>query len=329
MFPDEFTLRQWAQEAGFSACALCGMEAYALERRQVESQPPLKERAQLRFLPREDFPQAKSIAVLLWAYEPVDMPDSGCVFVDSYYHASNAAYRAARKLEAQLLEAGCYVKANVSYPAKSAAIRAGLGIIGHSGLLITPTHGTRVVIILMAVGIEPDNRNGASARGKSSGCISCGRCAAACPSGAIDETGMAHPERCMRNFMLEGVVVPPDLREKMGMRLIGCDVCQRVCPMQPETPARNGEKWMLDAFMTDEAAAFSAAVAALAEQIGRNAARPQRVRAQAALLAGNSCNPSYLPVLRKWAASEFDAVREHAQWAIERIEATLKTERES
>lgn len=322
MFPDETTLMKWAKEAGFGECALCGMDAFEWERLRVCEEPTLKERAQLRFDPHEDWPQARSLAVLLWPYNQANLPAGDQVFIDSYYEASNKAYHAAKKLEERLLEAGCYAKANVSYPAKAAAVRAGLGVIGRSGLLITDDYGTRVVIILMAVGITCQKHR--EEFGKESGCISCGRCAKACPSGAIDEHGMSHPERCLRNFMMEGVVVPTELREKMGMRLIGCDMCQRVCPMQRVQCGIDEERILLATFMSDDHASFSAAVSALAARIGRNAARPQRIRAQAALLAGNTGNPTYLPVLRKWAESDFEAVREHAKWSITRIEAAAK-----
>ena len=130
---------------------------------------------------------------------------------------------------------------------------------------------------------------------------------------------MTHPERCMRNFMMEGIVAPETYREKMGTKLLGCDICQRVCPMQPkldETPSAAPD---IDALLTENDVEFSAAVAGLAAVIGRNAARPQRVRAQAAIIAGNLRREKDLTVLRKWADSPFDAVREHARWAIGRI----------
>ena len=314
---NEFTLKAWAKEAGFSECALCGIEPFEHERKQVEGQPPLRERSQLCFFPQADCPEAKSLAVLLWAYKPAELPKAGQVFVDSYYDASNAAYHAAKALEKRMLDAGCYARANVSYPAKAAAVRAGLGYIGKSSLLITPRFGTRVVIILLATGIGAERHPDTGAQKK--GCIGCNRCVNACPSGALSAERMNHPERCLRNYMMEGIVAPEQCRAQMGMTLIGCDICQRVCPLQPETEADSREPFLLQDFLTEEPRAFADAVSRLAERIGRNAARPQRVRAQAAILAGNSKNKAFLPVLSQWADSEFEAVREHARWAIARL----------
>lgn len=323
MTVDVDKLRNWALDAGFAQCSLCDARDFDQERLRVAQQPPLAERRQLRFSPREDWPQVKSLAVLLWPYRQAAPAKQGAVWIDSYYAASNAAYHAARRLEDRLSQVGAFARANVSYPAKRAAVRAGLGFIGKNDLLITPGYGTRVVIILMATDVDAPRAPAHQDRT----CMSCGRCAAACPSGALGLEGMSHPERCMRNFTMEGVVVPEQLRKRMGMCLLGCDLCQRVCPMQPGAGQADEPSFALDDFMTADDAAFSAAVARLAAQIGRNAARPQRVRAQAALLAGNSANPAYLPVLRAWAKSDFDAVRAHAQWALDHL-AGLDLERE-
>ena len=313
---DEQTLRAWAKELGFAKAALCPSSAFEQAHRLVLRQAPLAERRQLRFDPGADDSRTRSLAVLLWPYAPSALTQGEALFVDSYYPASNAAYHAAKRLEERLTAAGCFARANVSYPAKEAAVRAGLGRIGRSSLLITPEYGTRVVIILMATDIECEQ---VSAAPCAAGCAGCGRCAAACPAGAIDEHGMTHPERCLRNFMMEGNVMPEPLRRKVGMRLLGCDICQRVCPMQPEPVQTAPIAIRLDELVTADAATFSETVSRLGTLIGRNAARPQRVRAQAALLAGNSGNAAYLPVLREWAQSPFEAVSTHARWAIEQI----------
>ncbi|MDO5376863.1 MAG: 4Fe-4S double cluster binding domain-containing protein [Clostridia bacterium] len=315
---DAEMLAVWAREVGFGEAALCGAEDFIAERDAVARGPEIAERRQLRFFPSEECPWVRSLAVMLWPYAPCALSGGNAVFVDSYYSASNAAYHAARELENRLLEKGVRAKTNVSFPAREAAVRAGLGVIGKNGMLIHPCFGTRTVIILMATDIPaPVER---PEGGKSASCAACGRCAAACPAKAIDARGMSHPERCIRNFMMEGVVVPEALRPKMGMRLLGCDICQRVCPMQPQTPQRAGLGLELDDFLTADDAAFSAGVRRLAQEIGKNAARPQRVRAQAALLAGNRRREEDLPALRAWAQLPFEAVRVHAQWAIRQIE---------
>lgn len=315
---DTQTFAAWACDAGFTKVGFCSPERFVLSEQIVNAQEPLSERKQLCFSPLDDLPETKSLAVLLWPYTPAPSPGKDDVFVDSYYAASNAAYHAARTLETRLLNAGCYAKANVAYPAKEAAVRADMGVIGKNSLLITPEYGTRIVIILMATGIEAPQSSGLPSSRKS--CIECGRCIQACPSGALDEKGLSHPERCLRNFMMEGVVVPEKLRTKIGMRLIGCDICQRVCPMQTCVESKKNNVYMLGEFITEDPAAFSSAAVRLADEIGRNTARPQRIRAQAALLAGNSRNRRYLPVLRNWAQLPFEAVREHARWAIRQIE---------
>lgn len=316
---DERTLRSWAGELGFAKAALCPAAGFEAAHRRVMAQAPLAERRQLRFYPAQDDPRIRSLAVLLWPYAPAALTQGEALFVDSYYPASNAAYHAAKRLEERLIAAGCFARANVAYPAKEAAVRAGLGRTGKSSLLITPEYGTRVVIILMATDIEAEGFAPAHA---AEGCTGCGRCAAACPSGAIDEHGMTHPERCLRNFMMEGNVTPEPLRGKVGMRLLGCDICQRVCPMQPKAAKAEPVGIRLDELVTVDEAVFSQTVSRLGALIGRNAARPQRVRAQAALLAGNSGNPAYLPVLERWAQSPFEAVRTHAVWAIRQIRRT-------
>ena len=318
---DENTLRRWAKDLGFAKTALCRADVFEREKQIVAGQPPIRERQQLRFEPTADYAQARSLAVLLWPYEASPDPKNGTVFVDNYYYASNAAFHAARMLESKLLSAGCFAKANVAYPAKEAAIRAGLGTIGRHSLLITPEYGTRVAIILMATDIQVGKDSPANGRNT---CLDCRRCIAVCPVGALDARGMSHPEKCLRNYMMEGQVVPENLREKLGMKLIGCDLCQRVCPMQPKKTYTPTESFTLDEFITSDQAQFAQSVARLSSLVGRNTARPQRVRAQAALLAGNSRNPVYLPVLRNWAEMPFEAVCEHARWAIGKIERETK-----
>ncbi len=318
--PDAAALVRFALEAGFSQAALCRADAFDAERRRVQSGPPIAERRQLRFDPLADDARARSLLVMLWAYRPSRAPSGGRVFVDGYYAASNAAYRAAKEVARRAQEAGVFARANVNYPAREAAVRAGLGVIGDNGLLITKRFGSRVAIQLIACGVPAPEREAQPAET----CLRCGRCAMACPACAIEPGGARFPERCLRNTMLEGVVVPEALRERMGLRLLGCDVCQRVCPMQPPMEEEESGAPPLSCLVTADEAAFTAAVRRLGEQVGPNMARPQRVRAQAALLTGNLRDAALLPALREWSESAHEAVREHARWAVRRIEEREK-----
>lgn len=311
-------MERLVRDRGFAKLGVCGVGEFAGARARVAAQPPLAERRQLRFDPAAECPWATALLVLLWPYAPAALPRGDGVFIDSYYAASNAAYHAARRLEELLHGEGFRAQANVPFPAKEAAVRAGLGVIGRSSLLITPEYGTRVVIILMATDALCA---GEDEPAEQASCLSCGRCARACPTGAISADGMTHPEKCLRNFMMEGVVVPEEVRPLMGMKLLGCDACQRACPMQTLPEAPQPVPLSLGELVTVDDAAFSGAVSRLAGQIGKNVARPQRLRAQAALLCGNRGLAENLPVLMRWAQSDAPAVCEHSRWAIARIRA--------
>ena len=313
---DRKALERLAHACGFARMGVCGVGEFGDARERVAAQPPLAERRQLRFDPAQECPWATALLVLLWPYAPAALPQGDGVFIDSYYAASNAAYHAARSLEERLRGEGLRAQANIPFPAKEAAVRAGLGVIGGSSLLITPEYGTRVVIILMATDALCAGEDEPAERAS---CLGCGRCAKACPTGAIDAGGMRHPERCLRNFMMEGIVVPEEIRPLMGMKLLGCDACQRACPMQTLPEEAHPVPLSLDELVTQDDVAFSGAVSRLAGQIGKNVARPQRVRAQAALLCGNRGRAEDLPVLLHWAQSDSPAVRAHAAWAAMRI----------
>ena len=92
-------LRAWAKELGFAQTAFCSLEGFERERSLIAQQQQLAERRQLRFFPEEDAPLGKSLAVLIWPYEPAASETDEELFIDSYYFASNAAYQAARELE--------------------------------------------------------------------------------------------------------------------------------------------------------------------------------------------------------------------------------------
>ncbi len=111
------------------------------------------------------------------------------------------------------------------------ASRAGAGIIGLNNRLIVPGRGSDYVIgvIVTTAVLTPDEPlNPAAAHGDVA-CERCGRCVAACPTGALKGDGTIDARRCISYLTIES---PEDIPDglNIGNRIFGCDVCSAVCP---------------------------------------------------------------------------------------------------
>lgn len=122
------------------------------------------------------------------------------------------------------------------------AARAGLGFIGKHTLLINPSIGSYVLLggllttlRLAPTGDEPpdarpDDEGNRAAPAVLSRCGSCTRCIDACPTSAITPWSV-DARRCISYLTIEHRTdIEPSLRAAMGDWLIGCDICQDVCP---------------------------------------------------------------------------------------------------
>lgn len=150
-------------------------------------------------------------------------------------------------------------------------------------------------------------------------CGDCHRCEAACPTGAL-EGGVFHRERCLRNWQMSGKPVPEELRAHMGTMLIGCDICQRVCPHNaPAAPGAQGLP--LAPLLTSP----KESALALRPRIGVNLTIPNRVLGQSCLLAGCSGDESLLPALEQLCTHPSPVVAEHAAWAVSKLKKEEST----
>ena len=114
---------------------------------------------------------------------------------------------------------------------RRAAARAGLGILGDNGLLITKPYGSYVFIGEVLSDLPPEAL-GAKKAETPGECLHCGACRAVCPAGG---------EVCASGISQKKGELSKDEEElllKTGL-VWGCDLCQTVCPLNnnaKETP---------------------------------------------------------------------------------------------
>jgi epoxyqueuosine reductase len=223
-------------------------------------------------------------------------------FID---HSSNARTKVAC----------CYV----ALAEKPLAAKAGLGFYGKHGVLITPAHGSFVVLgeILTDLELEPD-------AGLDRSCGACALCLEACPVGALKTPYYVDRTLCIQAYCGQSTVIPPAVREAWADRFYGCTTCQDVCPHNSGlTPVahkvdrgRVGAAVDLAEVLLITQADFETRFRD--NQIGRR--ERNAIRRNAIVAAGNSRSERFVGALAACAEDPDSLVRLHAFWAIVKIQ---------
>ena len=202
------------------------------------------------------------------------------------------------------------------------AARAGLGWWGKNTVLINRRAGSYFFLAELITTAELDLDEPATDH-----CGSCTRCLDACPTQAFPEPYVLDARRCISylNIELKGSI-PEDLRHGMGDWLLGCDICQDVCPWnrrgattrEPAFHARDG----LDPVDLVELIAMDRD--AFNERFRRNPAkRPKRrgmLRNAAVALGNSDQQEAAVPVLAEVLQKEEEhLVRAHVAWALGKL----------
>nr|AFD03172.1 iron-sulfur cluster binding protein [uncultured bacterium W5-102b] len=124
---------------------------------------------------------------------------------------------------------------------RAAAIRSGVGFSGKNTMLITPRHGSWVVLgtIVTTAELEPTEP-------MRPGCGSCTACIDACPTDAINaDGGVLDTGACIGYWTQSHHQVPDEIAQHMDDMVYGCDICQDVCPWNRGTEKRRAaeEPW--------------------------------------------------------------------------------------
>ena len=222
------------------------------------------------------------------------------------------------------------------------ARRAGLGWFGKNTNLINPERGSFFFLGALVLDLEL----AVDAPFEADRCGTCTRCIEACPTAAITAPRELDARRCISYLTIElRDEIPVDLREGIGDRIYGCDVCQEVCPwnqrfaryasyespFQPRAAiagkdARTLARELLAMTQDEFSAAFKGSPMKRAKLRG--------LKRNAAVVLGNVGTAEDVDVLTRAldaephpSASSGQGVREHAAWAFRRIRAASRADR--
>ncbi len=249
----------------------------------------------------------RTLILLIRAYQP------GGQLVDHFYPASNEAYHQAQAFVRLLsVDMNAWPLSNLRL--KPICTRQPQFGRGMNTLNYLPEIGSRFSLEMIGISEKAETIVNTDWNLK---CASCKKCMFSCPTGAIREDGFVR-ERCLRNYMLSGKAVPEEYRPYYGtangaMGIIGCDICQRVCPYNAQIEKKRSQA---DEFTLPELLMCNSSTLDLFGTLyGRNYAIKNRVIAQALLAAGNSGDNALLTCITPLKESQSAAVAEHAAWA--------------
>ena len=338
-------IRGWARELGFQQCGVArihlpeaeaGWHRWLAQGRHGEMHYMARHPARAR--PGELLPGTLSVLSLRMDYWPKQaaapwpvLHDPARGYVARYalgrdYHKlmRRRLQQLARRIAAEAAPHGWRVFCD-SAPVleKPLAQSAGLGWQGKHTNLIHRSAGSWFFLgeIFTTLPLPPDEAEG-------SHCGSCTACIAACPTGAIVAPHELDARRCISYLTIElHGSIPEPLRPLIGNRIYGCDDCQLVCPWNKfARPTAEGDyaprhgldsAALVDLFTWDEATFLHRTEGSPIRRLGH--ARWLRNIA-VALGNGPACDGSRA-ALRARAMHPAELVREHAHWALRRMEA--------
>ena len=283
--------------------------------------------------PKQILDQCKSILVLATPYSPAQGLSGGeAAYRD---HGQIAAYAQGDDyhdvLPARMKELVQFIEQQVGGPVKNRwytdtgpilerdlAQRAGIGWIGKNTCLIHPKQGSYFLLseIFLDLELEPDEPF------ITDHCGTCTRCIEACPTDCILPDRTLDATRCISYLTIElKDDIPVELRDKMGNWVFGCDICQAVCPWNrfaPEGDPAFSEKEPPPP-LTDELALTPQTFNQRFKRTPIQRAKRRGYLRNVAVALGNTGDVHALPVLQNALKDEEPLIREHAQWAINKI----------
>lgn len=335
--------RLWdvAQDAGFAKMGVCKPDAAPETAQRLSAfveagyhgqMSWMAERMNWRGSPQDLWPECRSVIMLAEMYTPehdprtvLSMPELGAISVyaqNKDYH--DVAKKRLKKVGRWLVEQGdIQIKVFVDTAPvmeKPLAQAAGLGWQGKHTNLLARDLGNWFFLgaIFTTAELEPDEA-------QTDNCGSCTACLDACPTGAFPAPFQLDARRCISYLTIEHKgPVAPELREKMGNHIYGCDDCLAACPWNKFAVAATEMKYAareelkapeLAALVPFDDASFRAHFSGSPiKRIGRD-----RFTRNVLYAIGNSGKPELKPHAQALLNDSDPVVRDAAEWAVGRL----------
>ena len=209
---------------------------------------------------------------------------------------------------------------------RALARQAGLGFVGKNTMLIKPGLGSYFFIAEILWDLELE---GTKALELNASCGSCSKCAAVCPTGALDQAYKLDARKCISYLSIEkrGSLKIWE-RKALGEWLFGCDLCQEICPfnykqlkqMRPaslrEFEPEKGAGGILNLKELLQIRTDSEFLKRFAGTALMRSKRKGLLR-NAAVVAANTDSVALMPILAEvFQSDSSDIIRQHALWSL-------------
>lgn len=263
------------------------------------------------------FPWARSLVVVGCSYLPHSPPPAatGAVLArfataDHYQRVREVANAVSGEIERLGGRSDVLIDDNRLVD-RAAAVRAGLGWIGRSTMVLAPGHGPWLLFGSVATDLDLEP-TGPMRRS----CGTCVACVPACPTGAITPDGL-DARLCISTWLQTGGALPRWVRPLVERRIYGCDDCLTSCP--PGRPALR--RPAMETTELDFAGLLSLDDEALVARFGWFYVphrQPRFLRRNLLVAAGNSEEPNAVGPILDHFDHRSSLVRGHAYWALAR-----------
>ena len=255
----------------------------------------------------------KTVILLIMPYRPSSESKTREAIISAYYPVSHAAYQAAKELVKHLEKEGFKAVSNVQLPLKRLMLTFGIGSMGRNSLVVIDGLGSafHVQALLTDASFQYSYyKEVQPVLGKR--CGNCLSCVMACPTGAISADGHVEAAKCLR-AVSEMDIIPQEYEPLLKNRLLGCDVCQNVCPANARLCTAEPVEVTLKSLLDGN-------IDGLKRLIGSNYARVNKLKKKAAVIAANNRRYDLIDELENMRLSADSSVAYAAERAIKRME---------